>query len=459
MNLTTASPREIDTELAALHAKLDTIVASRDKALDRLHRALGEKPRHIGRTRKDWPTTAPQAIEKARALAATAEPKKPWDHDYLPDALAAYDTAEAARTAVLDQMTPYNEVYRARRWNRFFLVTSSDGHIHSGMNCSTTRPTTTFGWLPDLSGKTEADAVAEHGPLLCTVCWPSAPLDWTRGKAKPAACTGSGFMPKAGTERRTGMNWYGACTGCDQTQTLTTSGAVRKHKPPKTQEPAVTEPAAEPDHTAGLPVDGRGLPYKGEGRDAYYVTKCCGVAVTISEDVLCCKKCYEEADDFRLGMTPTVAETDKSRAFNAAMVAKALGQPATAAPEIPGKRTGVQVFHRGVAIAAKHADEAPHALADQGNPTEPVVAWADSTGTWIQYGDRVQYTDAQDPTDTGIIVADTEGGAPFLVMDDADGSEHEVPADELTVLKRAKYVAREHDDWLTGTPNPPLPTD
>ena len=34
-------------------------------------------------------------------------------------------------------------------WSRFFLVTSSTGHVHSSTSCSTCRPTTTYGWLPE----------------------------------------------------------------------------------------------------------------------------------------------------------------------------------------------------------------------------------------------------------------------------------------------------------------------
>lgn len=64
-------------------------------------------------------------------------------------------------------------------WSRFFLVTSSKGHIHRSMNCSTCRPTTTYGWLPNLSGRTEADCVEEFGPALCSVCYPTAPVEWT----------------------------------------------------------------------------------------------------------------------------------------------------------------------------------------------------------------------------------------------------------------------------------------
>lgn len=72
-------------------------------------------------------------------------------------------------------------------WSRFFLVTSSAGHVHSSMHCSTCRPTTAYGWLPNLSGKTEAEAVAELGPNLCSVCFPSAPVEHVGGKITKAA--------------------------------------------------------------------------------------------------------------------------------------------------------------------------------------------------------------------------------------------------------------------------------
>jgi hypothetical protein len=74
-------------------------------------------------------------------------------------------------------------------WSRFFLVTSSKGHIHSSMDCSTCRHTTRYGWLPELSGKTEAEAVESQGPALCSVCFPSAPVEWTAEKITAAKAT------------------------------------------------------------------------------------------------------------------------------------------------------------------------------------------------------------------------------------------------------------------------------
>jgi hypothetical protein len=87
---------------------------------------------------------------------------------------------------VLAETEPLDAVYGEHLWSRFFLVTSSAGHIHSSMHCSTCRPTTTYGWLPELSGATEAEAVEAHGPALCSVCFPTAPIDWVGGKLTKA---------------------------------------------------------------------------------------------------------------------------------------------------------------------------------------------------------------------------------------------------------------------------------
>jgi hypothetical protein len=73
-------------------------------------------------------------------------------------------------------------------WSRFYLVTSSaNGHIHRDTHCSTCRWGTEYAWLPELSGLTEADAVAEYGEILCSVCYPSAPVEWTNGTNKKTA--------------------------------------------------------------------------------------------------------------------------------------------------------------------------------------------------------------------------------------------------------------------------------
>jgi hypothetical protein len=76
------------------------------------------------------------------------------------------------------------EEYAQYRWSRFFLVNNSNGHIHSSMSCGTCFPTTQYRWVTSLSGQTEAEAVAELGEILCSVCYPSAPSAWTDGESR-----------------------------------------------------------------------------------------------------------------------------------------------------------------------------------------------------------------------------------------------------------------------------------
>lgn len=85
-------------------------------------------------------------------------------------------TVEDARIAVDACETEY----ALRPWARFFLVTSSDGHIHSSMYCSTCNKghnPTGFALVPYLSGSTAKDAVADLGSALCSVCFPDAPVE------------------------------------------------------------------------------------------------------------------------------------------------------------------------------------------------------------------------------------------------------------------------------------------
>ena len=110
---------------------------------------------------------------------------KAWDADKYAETLVKHDELIEERDGLFAERDALEATYTG--WPRFFLVTSSPGHIHSSMYCSTCRPTTTFGWLPELSDMTEGDAVAACGPTLCTVCFPSAPLDWTSGKKITAA--------------------------------------------------------------------------------------------------------------------------------------------------------------------------------------------------------------------------------------------------------------------------------
>jgi hypothetical protein len=92
--------------------------------------------------------------------------------------------------AALDAAWREHDLYVAEHytgWARFFLVTNNNGHIHSSTSCSTCYPDTGFAWLTELSGLAAPEAVAEYGEILCSVCFPSAPVEWTRGENKKVA--------------------------------------------------------------------------------------------------------------------------------------------------------------------------------------------------------------------------------------------------------------------------------
>jgi hypothetical protein len=94
--------------------------------------------------------------------------------------LEAYEDAMIAVGTLQNEIEEMEAEYTG--WSRVFLVTSSAGHIHRSMHCATCFPSTGYGWLPELSGLTEAEAVEAHGPALCSVCFSSAPIEDTGHK-------------------------------------------------------------------------------------------------------------------------------------------------------------------------------------------------------------------------------------------------------------------------------------
>lgn len=213
------TPAEFDEELSKVDARLGVAQSRVASASADLARAM----------RVD-------VMPVARLLEAS---QGPGVHSFRRERLAELVDAEAdARSAV----RRYDAEFRARGgWSRFFLAQSSNGHIHSSTRCQTCNrmgKATSFGWLTDLSGASEAEAVEKYGPLLCTVCFPSAPLEWTNGreveaeKRKAARCEGSGLRINRDLPHRMGYysgNWV-TCEKCDARPAPTASGKVRAHK-------------------------------------------------------------------------------------------------------------------------------------------------------------------------------------------------------------------------------------
>ena len=138
MDLTVQTPAEIDTALATLYGKLGTAQFYLDEAKGAYR--VGPLP----------------AAQHAVVQRQVAERR-------------------AAVDALLAEIHPREAEYLRRGWSRFFLVTNGNGHVHRDRHCSTCFPRTRYAWVTALSGATEAQAVAEYGEQMCTVCFPSAP--------------------------------------------------------------------------------------------------------------------------------------------------------------------------------------------------------------------------------------------------------------------------------------------
>jgi hypothetical protein len=94
--------------------------------------------------------------------------------------VADIDRAAADLTEALSLVEEIDQEFRSRPWSRYWLVTSSDGHIHRDVGCSTCnkgREPTGFALVPYLSGSTAEAAVADLGPALCSICFPGAPVE------------------------------------------------------------------------------------------------------------------------------------------------------------------------------------------------------------------------------------------------------------------------------------------
>ena len=162
-----------DTRLSDLYYQRITLGMDLEYAQDAVRRSVGQtKKAPADRYSREWQWDGTYA--EALALAAES------DSEWVKQALAKSEEKEAELAAVKKEIAELDAIYRQHLWSRFFLVQ----HIHSSMHCHTCYDSTQFGWLPKLSGLTEADAVEQEGEILCTVCFPSAPSEWTQGEGK-----------------------------------------------------------------------------------------------------------------------------------------------------------------------------------------------------------------------------------------------------------------------------------
>lgn len=179
MTKTQIDPRQHDEATAALYFSLDQYRVTRSRQHARIIHSAGVVATRYGKdTKRGWGSEEEYfSFSEAVAILSKREDR---DSAIL---LAEHELTTALIEATEEAIEQAESEYTG--WSRFFLVTSSQGHIHSSMHCHTCYPTTAYGWLPELSGKTKGEAVDELGPALCSSCFPGAGTQsdqWTRDK-------------------------------------------------------------------------------------------------------------------------------------------------------------------------------------------------------------------------------------------------------------------------------------
>lgn len=213
---------EVDTKIAEYY---QAHYQAREKFIGRV-KTLTKKV--SGSTRGWYNYTNKEGVDQLVNLdSKLRRPTHPVDVEFLYTQLVKIQELQEAYLAEEEKYTG---------WSRFFLVPG--GHIHSSMNCSSCNKgnmPTQFSWLPELSGLDEETAVEENGPILCTVCFPSAPVEWTIGKKEEDVCPGTGTQDWVGGKpSRTGYmsGNGGTCSHCGAWASTSsqTSWNIRKHK-------------------------------------------------------------------------------------------------------------------------------------------------------------------------------------------------------------------------------------
>ncbi len=225
MNLKTATPAEIDTKLSEIWGRAGVEFSKATEARQRGRRHEADALRHKG---KPVSISRTDMVEYHTEAAAKAE--------------ATSEKHAAAGREIAKESAPFDaEFSRRGGWNRYYLVTNSNGHVHRERHCGTCFPTTEYAWLIDLADCDEKVMVAEHGEQACTVCFPDAPTmkGWGEFAAKRDAAEGRCDASRYDyVNHRTGekVNVSGAyvkCAKCDYMGRTNANAVLRKHKVPK----------------------------------------------------------------------------------------------------------------------------------------------------------------------------------------------------------------------------------
>lgn len=250
--LTRLTPPVIDSMLATLHSELAHLDSLRDHAWNTLYNDMGVEKVRVRRGRgwtSYWPLARDELATQAREVLDGTRDISETVLRYNP--LYRSETGQTGYRlrirGILDAIRKHTEEIRTlnegpaalldaewdRRggWTRFYLCTNTDGHIHTGRSCNTVHATTHLVLKPELSGLTEKDAVRAYGPILCSVCYPTAPLAWTEGNTPDTSgdCPTSRTYAPRGSYNPRHLSPYARCPKCKEMVSITSTGKFRQH--------------------------------------------------------------------------------------------------------------------------------------------------------------------------------------------------------------------------------------
>lgn len=147
----------IDTQIAELEAAKDRTRRELDSLADAIRWEAGATATRDRRGRiESWSMTFTEACDALMTAGKF-------------NSLDKYEALSETFENQADGLAELRDIYLQHRWSRFYVVDNSNGHIR---------------WVTSLSGQTEAEAVAELGEILCSVCYPSAPVAWREGESR-----------------------------------------------------------------------------------------------------------------------------------------------------------------------------------------------------------------------------------------------------------------------------------
>jgi hypothetical protein len=186
MTQTASTAQAIDTQLAQLHAQAARIEERIGSTVDRLYRMAGYRPVHEFGRRPYWKRAVAEMLQDIGFLIAHKGDERNLMMGERPSkAKTRYDALLTLRAEIGLQIDQLDAIYDADPWPRYFPCLTNHGHIHSSLRgCRTVRWDSLMGWHAELSGKPVDLAVAELGPILCTVCFEDAPVEYKRDPAE-----------------------------------------------------------------------------------------------------------------------------------------------------------------------------------------------------------------------------------------------------------------------------------